>query len=59
MTKGVTLFVFLFFSSSPGLALHPYPGVLRGVSELEHVNKPSINHCIERYTCSLYKGGGA
>lgn len=33
-----------------GSALRPYPRVLRGVSELEHVNKHNLNHCIERHT---------
>ena len=66
---GVTLFVFLLSSSSsasssPGSALRPYPPptspplrVLRGVSELKHVNKHSLDHCIERHTHARCTGG--
>lgn len=43
-------------SSSPGSALRPFPRVLRGVSELEHVNKHSLNHCIERHTHAYCTG---
>lgn len=40
------LFLFLTWLSSEALP----PALLRGVSELEHVNKHSLDHCIERHT---------
>ena len=33
--------------------------MLRGVSELEHVNKHSLDHCIERHTRARCTGGNS